>query len=79
MSFVDMMLNNGDLGNAEYSFIAIAPRSTLILSGKTWQGPFYESNRTNYVYKQTTDAKLWLFYSSTWNHLIVCNKEHRLI
>ena len=29
------------------------------------------------VCKQMTDVKLWLLYSNTWNHLIVCKKEHR--
>ena len=29
---------------------------------------------TIYVSKQTTDVKLWLLYSSTWNHLAVCKK-----
>ena len=27
------------LGNAEYHFIAIAPRSTLVWSGSIWKGP----------------------------------------
>ena len=33
--------NAGALGNAEYSFIAITPRSTLAQSGSTWFGPIY--------------------------------------
>ena len=31
----------GALGNAEYSFIAIAPRSNLAWSGSTWYYPIY--------------------------------------
>ena len=27
------------------------------------------SNRTNYLCKQMTDVKLWLFYTNTWNYL----------
>ena len=34
------------MGNVEYSFIAIAPRSTLVPSGSNWQGLMYESNGT---------------------------------
>ena len=30
---------SGSLGNAEYSFIDIATRSTLARSGSTWYGP----------------------------------------
>ena len=37
--------NAGALGNAEYPFIAIAPRSTLAQNGSTWQGSIYGSNR----------------------------------
>ena len=44
MSVLDMTLNNlivcsrnaGALGNVDYVFIAIAPRSTLAQSGSTW-------------------------------------------
>ena len=35
------------LGNTEYPFIAIAPRSTLARRGSTWQGPIYGLNRNN--------------------------------
>ena len=28
--------NTGALGNAEYAFIAIIPKSTLVQSGNTW-------------------------------------------
>ena len=38
--------NVGDLGNVEYPFIAIAPRSTLAQSGSIWYGPIYGSTRT---------------------------------
>ena len=38
--------NTGALKNAEYPFIAIAPRSTLTWRGSTWLGPKYGSNRT---------------------------------
>ena len=56
-SVLDMTLNNlmvrfqqcWALGNAEYPFIAIAPRSTLAQSGSTWWGPFYGLNRTNSI------------------------------
>ena len=41
--------NNGTLGNAEHPFIAIAPRSTLTLSGSTWYSPIYGLNRTNSI------------------------------
>ena len=61
-SVLDMILkiwgrgssNAGALENTEYSFIAIALRSTLIQSGSTWQGPIYGSNRS----KLRTYAKL---------------------
>ena len=39
--------NAGALGNAEYPFIAIAPRSSLARSGSTWKGPIYGLNWTN--------------------------------
>ena len=35
-----------NFGNAEYPFIAIAPRSTQAPSGSPWLGPIYGSNRT---------------------------------
>ena len=38
--------NDGVLGNAEYPFTAIIPRSTLARSGRTWKGLIYCSNRT---------------------------------
>ena len=38
--------NTGALGNVEYLFIAIAPRSTLAWSGSTWYGPIHGSDRT---------------------------------
>ena len=46
MSVLDMTLNNlmvrfwsaGALANTEYTFIAIAPRSTLARSGSIWLG-----------------------------------------
>ena len=44
----------GALGNAEYPFIAIAPRSIRAWSGSTWLGPIYALNRT----KLRTYAKL---------------------
>ena len=31
------------------------------------------------VSKQMADVKLWLLYSNSWNHLIVCKKELRLV
>ena len=65
------MANLGDLENVEYPFAAIAPRSTLTWSGRTWLGPTYGSKSTNYVCKQMTDIKLWLLYSNTWNYLTV--------
>ena len=34
--------NAGAFGYAQYSFIAIAPRSTLARSGSTWSGRIYE-------------------------------------
>ena len=42
------------LGNAEYPFIAITPRSTLARSGSPWESPIFGSNRT----KLRTYAKL---------------------
>ena len=38
--------NTGVLENAEYPFIAITPRFTLVRSGNTWNGPIYGLNRT---------------------------------
>ena len=35
----------------EYLFIAITPRSTLVRSVSTWQGPIYGSNELNSVLK----------------------------
>ena len=52
--------NAGALGNAEYPFIAIAPRSTLAQSGSTWYNPLYGLNRTE------------LFEIELFLHLIVC-------
>ena len=34
------------LGNAQYPFIAITPKSTLAWSGSTWWGPICRSNRS---------------------------------
>ena len=38
--------NGGALGNVEYSFIAIAPKSIPTWSGRTWLGPINGLNRT---------------------------------
>ena len=43
------------VGNAEYIFTAITPRSTLLLRGKRWLAPIYGSCRT----KQCTYAKIY--------------------
>ena len=63
--------NAGDLGNAEYHFIAIAPRSTLAWSGSTWSGPIYGYNRT----KLSTYAKLkvWKRTILYWNFILMLN------
>ena len=52
MSILDMTQNNLmlRLQIVEYHFIAIAPRSTLTWSGRTWEGPIYGSNRTVYFW-----------------------------
>ena len=59
--------NAGALGNAEYSFIAIAPRFTLAWSGSIWQGPIYGSNRTvwhlNWI--QMNDMLNWIVWNRT--------------
>ena len=39
------MSNAGALGNMEYSFIAITPRSTLAQCYSTWKGLIDELNR----------------------------------
>ena len=49
--------NTEDLGNAEYSFIVIAPRSTLAWSGNTWLGPIYGTTRTS-TFKLS--ANIWI-------------------
>ena len=36
---------SGALGNVEYSFIAITPKSTLIQNGSAYWGSIYEPNR----------------------------------
>ena len=54
------------LGNAEYPFIAISPRYTLVQSSNTWLGPIYGSNRT----KLHTYAKL---NSLKWNCFCILN------
>ena len=41
--------NAGALGNAEYPFNAVAPRSTLARSGSTWEDLIYGLNRTNSI------------------------------
>ena len=71
-----MTLNNQiwALGNAEYPFIAIAPRSTLAQSSSIWKGPIYGSNRTvwhsNCV--QTNDlCQIELYAIEQFDHLIV--------
>ena len=52
ISVLDMTLKHlmwgsspGVLGNMEYPFIAITPRSTLTQSSSTWSGPIYGPNR----------------------------------
>ena len=45
--------------------MTIAPRSTLTRRGNTYEGPIYGSNRTDYVCKQMTDVKLWLFFAQS--------------
>ena len=65
----------GALENVEYPFIAIAPRSTLALTGSTWQGPIYGSNRT----KPCTHAKLnclkynclYILKWTVWNRTVI--------
>ena len=56
--------NTGALGNAEYPFIAVVPRSTLAWSVSTWKGPIYGSNRSVWYSNcvQTNDlCKIELF------------------
>ena len=69
-----LILHVGALGNAEYSFIAIAPRSTLARSGSTWKGLIYGPNRTVYHlnWVQTND----LLEIELFGHLTVCKFHH---
>ena len=61
----------GALGNAEYSFIAIAPRFTLARSGSTRYGPIYGSSRTNCILMLN-----WIVWIKTvWPNLIVWNRN----
>ena len=60
--------NAGALGNAEYPFINIPPMSSLALSGSSWLGPIYESNRI----KLCTYAGLNLFWSELFWILKMC-------
>ena len=64
--------NAGDLRNVEYSFIVIAPRSTLIRCSSTWYGPIYGSNRTKLCnYTKLNCLKLTVF---TFNSVFkLCN------
>ena len=53
------------LGNVEYPFIAITPRSTLTWSGSTWSGPIYRSNRTKQSDAEVPGIlKLWGMWST---------------
>ena len=51
---------SGALGNVEYHFIAITPRSTLTRSGRTRSGLIYASNKSI--------LELVAFDRNTWNH-----------
>ena len=54
------------LGNAEYLFIAITPRSTLARSDNTWYGPIYRSNKTKlWTYAKLNCLKQNIFYNET--------------
>ena len=67
--------NAGDLGNAEYPFIAIAPESTLTRSNTTWKGPINGSNRT----KRCTYAKLNCLYPAQAERLVNMNIIYRIL
>ena len=54
------------LGNAEYTFIAITPRSTVTQSCSTCEGLIYTSNRPIW--------KLFVFDRNTWYYITVCQK-----
>ena len=67
--------NPGAFGNAEYPFIAITLRSTMIRNRSIWQGPIYGSNpavwHLNWV--QTDDwCQIKLFEIELLHHLTVC-------
>ena len=65
MSALDMTLiwwwgcsNAGALGNVEYPFTPIAPKSILARNGSTWLGPIYGLNRTKlYTYAKLNSLK----------------------
>ena len=72
------MASLGDLGNVEYSFIAITPRSTLPeVVGPDRVLSMNQIEQT--AGKQMTDVKLWLLCCNTWNRLTVCKKDFRLV
>ena len=53
----------GALGNVEYTFIAITPRSTLTRNGCTYYGHIYRSNWTIWLFTIHETLELW--YSSS--------------
>ena len=56
--------SSGDLGNVEYSFIAITPSSTLTQSVHAYYGLVYGSNRSVW--------KLLILDKNTWNCTAMC-------
>ena len=74
--------DGGALGNAEYSFIAIAPRSTLPRSSSTWSGQIGLNcvltpnwivwNRTVLKFKQKT---VLMINGIVWNRIIYMYKN----
>ena len=71
------------MGNAEYPFTAIAPRSTLARSGSTWWGPIYGLNRTcskqnaAFFFKHFIKIQMVQPYNST--HMAITSKNSRFI
>ena len=80
MAFNKLMVSstdNGALGNAEYPFTAISPRSTLGQSDSTQKGLIYWSNTTfwHLIWLQTNDLrKTELFEIELFDHLTVCKQ-----
>ena len=61
------------LGNVEYLFVVIAPRSTLARCGNTWWNPIYGWNRTKpRTYGILNTFKQDCFWH--WNYVLMLNR-----